>query len=420
MHAAAVVGDDLTGTMDTGHALAAAEHGTLVYALPDEWDAEADGGASVVGVNTGSRYDDPPDAAATVAEAVETFPARVLYKKIDSTLRGNLGAEVDAALAAAGSELAVVAPAFPDGGRTTESGVHYVEGTPVAETEYGADAAGAPSSTVADRFAAVDRPVSTVDRAVVEAGRDAVSAAFRRAVEAGSSDRAPVVVCDATTGDDLATIASVAAGFDALYVGSAGLAEYVTVPGGDGPPTPSVPDGPPLGVVGSVSSVTLRQLGHVPDEAVVELNPTAALTGEDVPPANAVERLRAGEPTVVTAATDRAAVERTEAVGARIDLSPSEIRDRVAAALGATAARLVAEVEPSGLFVTGGDAAGAVVRAFDATAVRLTGEAVDTGVPIGRFADGAAAGTLVVAKAGGFGTEGTIVNCLRALSSDHE
>ncbi|ESP89735.1 ygbK domain-containing protein [Candidatus Halobonum tyrrellensis G22] len=417
MHDAAVVGDDLTGTMDTAHAIAAAGRRAVVHARPGERDPDVDANASVVGLTTESRYDDPHDAAIAVRNVIESLPSYVLYKKIDSTLRGNVGPEVDAALTAAGRQLAVVAPAFPARGRTTVEGVHYVEGTPVAETEYAVDAAGPDSSAVADRFGGVDRRVTTVDRSTVRAGDETVRAAFRRAVAVG--DRAPVVVCDASTDTDLATVAAAAAEFDVLYVGSAGLAEHVALPGEatDLAESTLASTGAPLGIVGSVSPTTLRQLDRVPEEAVFELEPTAALDAEaDPTPAGAVERLRGGAPTVVTAATDRGAVEQTEAAGAARGLAPNEIRDRVASALGSATAHLVGEGEPSGVVLTGGDVASAAVRALDATAIRLADEPVERGIPRGRLADGPAAGTPIATKAGGFGVEGTIVNCLNALS----
>ncbi|OAI65685.1 Hrp-dependent type III effector protein, partial [Ralstonia solanacearum] len=60
-------------------------------------------------------------------------PATRLYKKIDSTLRGNVAAEVAALVPVAG--LAVVAPAFPAAGRTTRNARQWLHGVAVEETE---------------------------------------------------------------------------------------------------------------------------------------------------------------------------------------------------------------------------------------------------------------------------------------------
>ncbi|MFA9516074.1 four-carbon acid sugar kinase family protein [Halopenitus sp. H-Gu1] len=453
MYAAAIVADDLTGSMDTSHGFAARGNRTAVLALPGDLEGteHPDVDASVIGVNTDSRYVDRETAIDAVTDAVRRVPAEVVFKKIDSTLRGNVAVEVEAALSVAGSDLAVVAPAFPAGGRTTEGGIHRVDGTPVAETEYGDDEAGPTDSSIPAMFADGNRPVMTVGAAIVEDGVDAVHSAFQETIreaaeETDSEDHAPIVVCDARTDAELSTIADAAAAFDALYVGSGGLAEHVTVPGSsaetsedygvDGmdttndseetavrnDPDPETSANAPLGVVGSINSTTLGQLARVPDEAVFELDPVATVTGDgnDAIVTDAIERLRGGETTIITAAADPKTVDRTRAAGAENGLAESEVRRRVAAELGETATQITDEVAPSGVFLTGGDIAVAVLRAFEATTIRLTGRAVEAGIPIGRLVDGRAAGTLLVTKAGGFGDEATIVNCLSALAPTDE
>lgn len=418
MHAA-VVADDLTGATDTTHGFAARGYEAGVLISPRSYrDSDVSlEEQSVVGVNTGSRYADSRRAGDAVSEAVSVIPAEIVYKKIDSTLRGNIGAEVNAALTAAGADLAVVAPAFPAAGRTTADGVHYVDGTPVAETEYGNDKNGPPSSTLCDCFATVDRPIETVDLATVDTGRDAVKTVYQRAIE--RHDSAPIVICDAKADNHLSTVADAAIKFDPLYVGSGGLAAQIDIASDahGGSIDLELPPGAPLGVVGSVNATTLNQLDHLPNGAVIELDAVGTLTGDstDTAATRAIERLREGQPTVLTAATDRKTVERTEAVGRERDLSPDEIRERIATGLANVAARTVDETTPSGLFLTGGDIAVAVVEALEATTIELTGKSVDAGIPIGRLADGTAAGTPVVTKAGGFGTSTTIINCLDTL-----
>lgn len=49
-----------------------------------------------------------------------------IYKKTDSALRGNIGAELSAALAADGGDRLHFVPAFPNLDRVTRGGVHYI------------------------------------------------------------------------------------------------------------------------------------------------------------------------------------------------------------------------------------------------------------------------------------------------------
>ncbi len=60
------------------------------------------------------------------------------------------------------------------------------------------------------------------------------------------------------------------------------------------------------------------------------------------------------------------------------------------------------------------------MEALDGTAIALTGEAVEAGIPVGRVVDGDVAGTPVVTKAGGFGSQMAVVTCLKALSSTYD
>src|SRR5699024_1558114 len=95
--------------------------------------------ADIVVLNTESRAKEPDESAQCVKEAILTHPASLIYKKIDSTLRGNIGAEIEAALTASGAKLAIVVPAIPAAGRVTRDGQCYVNHIPLLETEFARD-----------------------------------------------------------------------------------------------------------------------------------------------------------------------------------------------------------------------------------------------------------------------------------------
>src|SRR5689334_12574933 len=96
--------------------------------------------AAVVAVDSGSRSASALQAARRVSDLAERLASRdVFYKTVDSTLRGHVRAELEAAYAASGRKMLVFAPAFPGAGRTTVSGVQLVDGIPVAESGYGRD-----------------------------------------------------------------------------------------------------------------------------------------------------------------------------------------------------------------------------------------------------------------------------------------
>lgn len=95
---------------------------------------------AVLAVDSGSRSGTASQAAARVADlSAELASCAVLYKTVDSTLRGHVMAELKACFKASGRKALVFAPAFPAAGRTTVGGIQLVDGVPVSESVYGRD-----------------------------------------------------------------------------------------------------------------------------------------------------------------------------------------------------------------------------------------------------------------------------------------
>lgn len=93
-------------------------------------------------VNAQSRHLSPAQAAERIAMIVRVtlpFAPDLYYKKTDSVLRGNIGAEIESLMKAVGAQNACFAPAFPENGRTTKKGVQYVHGVPLDKTIFGRD-----------------------------------------------------------------------------------------------------------------------------------------------------------------------------------------------------------------------------------------------------------------------------------------
>ncbi|WP_435178493.1 four-carbon acid sugar kinase family protein [Halorussus sp. AFM4] len=414
-----VVADDLTGATDTGHSFAARGYETVVRVDP-EFDAPE---AAVLVVDTDSRYADRDEAAARVRDVVTSTDAAVVYKKIDSTLRGNLGAEIAAAYDVSDADAAAVAPAFPSNDRLTAGGYHLVAGELVANTEAGND----PDSPVETSH--VPRLLGAqVDGTVAHA--DVERVASRSAVEALSgpaerpADERLVVVFDVVHDSHLDVVAAAAQerDGDVLLVGSAGLAEHVRLPGEPTLERPGVaadPTGVAFGVAGSANPRTLTQLDALPENRVVDLDAAAAVDDPAVAAAAAadecLDRLETEPAVVLASARDRDDVDATLDAAKSATVPQREARERVAAALGTAAERVWEAREPGGLFLTGGSVAKAVLGRLDAGGVALRGEEVAVGVPAGEVRGGRAHRAPVVTKAGAFGDDATVVDALDYL-----
>jgi uncharacterized protein YgbK (DUF1537 family) len=132
--------DDLSGALDAAAAFHRMGRTVTIALSPEVWPEVSAG--EVVGITTETRNDSVAVAAAKVGAVIASARARgarLVYKKIDSTLRGPVAAEL-AVLAEAMPEMNFLfAPANPSVGRTVRDGRVLVHGVPLAETEFARD-----------------------------------------------------------------------------------------------------------------------------------------------------------------------------------------------------------------------------------------------------------------------------------------
>jgi len=136
-----IIADDLTGAADAALPFWRAGRRAVVVVDPEAPWPE---GAEVVSICTHSRALIEREAAGIVAAVAARLPPRaVWFKKIDSTLRGWVGAETRALRAAQPGRAVVFAPSYPSRARTWEAdGVYRVGGVPLAETEFAPEVVG--------------------------------------------------------------------------------------------------------------------------------------------------------------------------------------------------------------------------------------------------------------------------------------
>ena len=393
-----IIADDLTGAADCGIAFTEAGLPTVV-AFGMEPVSKA---ARVVAVDTDSRALSPEAAgerAHGAARRAYGLSPRTVYRKIDSTLRGNVGTEVAATLRAAvevhGRALVIVSPAFPGAGRTVRAGRVRVHGVPLEETEVWLESGRSGPAGPAEMLARAGLKVANVSRGEVRAG-----ALPERDVEA--------LVCDAETDEDLARIARAGAALpgEVVWAGSAGLARHLPAALGlraAEPATPAAPwaKGPVLALVGSRSSIAREQARHLLDEPGLEaftLDPRMLAEGER---GAGWKQAEAGLQRALDAGRD---VLLCIAAG---ESAPAPL---VAAALGRLAAAQAGRI--GGVIATGGDIARAVLVTMGASGMSLLG-AVEPGVPLGLTDTPRALRAIV--KAGAFGDAQTLNRCLAAL-----
>ena len=367
--------DDLTGAMEVGAQFAARG---IAAVVTTEQSLQPLGLAETVRalvIDTGTRHLAASEAGQKVrrlACAAKERAIPYIFKKTDSTLRGNIGSEIGALMAAFPGVPLVYVPAYPRMGRTVRDGILYVDEVPVSETGFGADRLNPVRTSAIPRLLQEDMP-----------GHQVVST---KPGEAGRLRAPAVYVVDGETEDDLRTTASGLAGSDSprLAAGPAGfaghLADHLPLERSLPVPWPSV--GSCLAVCGSLHEVSRRQFDHALSSGWQLSRPERAIRD--------LGRSR----WVLTLASDFSA------------LSGEALADCV----GRITAQIVDRSAPDALFVFGGDTAGGILRALGNPMLRPVGEILP-GVPLA-FIGGGARGAerdrkeqalVLIAKAGGFG-----------------
>jgi D-threonate/D-erythronate kinase len=402
-----IIADDLSGATDS--AVACAERGLdTVVALVDASD---DGRAEAIAFDADTRRRSTDAAATETARLVRSHAnmnGGLLFKKIDSTLRGHIGAEIAALLRArqgtTGSPsrlrtIVVLAPAFPALGRTTVQGRQLLNGIPLEHTELWQRQTVADDASLLDMMSRSSLKSELVPIETVRAGARAIRAAMTDV-----ADRIDVLVCDAQTEEHLAALAqaSLDIDLDPVWAGSAGLIGHLLDAAElsrqrRGLPQFSSFAGPLLFVIGSRSSVSRRQ---------AEL-----LAAEDI------VLLTIGEPTFDDATADISdRFARAMAAGKDVLVMSTE-----ASSPGLDAGRLTTALREliaphagriGGLFATGGETARVVLTSMGITSLRPVAE-IERGIPLS-----IAVGTRslpVITKAGAFGDARTMLNCRRVL-----
>ena len=387
-----VIADDLTGALDTAAPFAAHGWRTCVVPWPGAsarstaWRRVA-GASDVVVVDTASRHVAPREAARRVTAAVAAGRRAVaregahFYKKIDSTLRGNVAAELAAFRAATAVERLPLAPAFPAQGRTTRDGAVWVDGRPLGQSAAARDALAPAVSGDLARLA----PPHALD--VIDARTDAdlrrIAARLAREARlgavAGSGGLAGAIAARFGSPRQ-ATAARAVAGGVLVVSGSAH----------------------PVAQAQARALVAAGALG-----LIAPIDPRTPIRDRRATEALAIDALAAGR-TVVLACPALPA-------GARVPVA------RAAAAAGRLARMVRAVVTagaPGAVFTVGGDTTAAVVAAMSWAPLAVDGALVP-GVAVVRLdaPSGAAGPRWLITKSGGFGDPQTLRRLVRRLTS---
>ncbi len=425
-----MVADDLTGALDATvpflpgpvavlpSGLTAGVRGTDL----DERLEVAQGlKVRVLGIDTASRHL-PPQRAADRVRAVVSWalsrPERPqIIKKIDSALHGNVLAELQAVVAACDYPGVVLCPALPAQGRVTVGGLHYDVGP--GKHVVGRVLSPEDAATDLRRFVPSGYRVVSIDARCVRAAEltDSLRAA---------TGRRSLALVDAASDEDLAVLAASLRDVPSvLLVGSSGLARAVArLRDSSGGQNLGPVAGPQLVVTASRHAAVRGQLHKLAaerdDVCVIELD-VAGLEADKADDQTSAMVLRARK-VLVSGGVAVLTVPLVALTDERRAVPHQATSVAINSALAALTARVLdSGVQPSRLFLLGGDVAAAVCRRLDVDILVPTGEA-SPGTVICTGITRASRSTplpSILMRSGGFGDENDLLTLIgtKALSS---
>ncbi len=360
-----LVADDLTGALDS-----AASFAQPAAPVTVSWAPSPAMPGALSAYSTETRECSAESAVARASTAGDVARQRLgqplLFKKLDSLLRGHPVLELVAFAERVGCDRIVLAPAHPSQGRVTRSGWQYVRNSGGAYERVPRDLAG-----------------------------ELNAAGYATRGDHRASGKPSVRLADAENDADLQVVVARERdrGGHILWCGSGGLAQVLA---GTSYPGLAVPRSRVLVVIGSDHPVARKQINALRMRDPGAIIPWTEGDHPAILADNINRRLEDGR--IVLIAPDFATCSRTDAARA------------IAVMLNALLPRVT---RPDAMFCSGGETLRTVCDALDADALLCEGF-VAGGIPLSRLSAGRWPGLPVISKSGAFGTSDALAELLVA------
>lgn len=405
-----IIADDITGANSTG--ILVGKTRKPIYTVFSEKGLELFLSSVLhcdVVVSTNSRNINREEAYHTVSNTLSLTKGKqiTIFKRIDSTLRGNIGAEIEAIQDFLGTETtACIVPSFPSSGRTVKNGILYVNEIPLSETSVKDD----PLSPV---FSSSVKEIIELQtkRKIVSISLDTVRSPLheleKKIVKASSSQKT-ILSFDAMTDKDIEIIAKacISSGTDFFPVDPGPFTAAVISQRN------AVRTKPVLAFVGSVNqiaTVQIEYLGSFADTKMIKVDSNSLIHNgekrdEEI---DRVEKL----------AINMARTYRFICLYSSGTAHITTIEDRatitasINQAFATIASRLLERIACNGLFTCGGDTTMAICEALEVNALELLDEIAPLTVS-GKLSGGLFDGLRLITKGGMVGEQDIMRKCL--------
>ncbi len=401
-----IIADDFTGANDTGVKFAKKGYDTSVINNDNLDLAKSD----ILVVNTETRLIDEKEAVRRIENISKYLENQKIYKKIDSTFRGNIGAEIETLLSKLNKKICVIANAFPSMNRTVQNGISYVAGTPLNETDFAKDPVNPiKTSNIAEILKISDS--YNIKNIGVD---DILSGKFDKEFKSDLKNNKKVVyICDGEKEEDLISLSKIVYKYldTILCVGCADFADALMHNIGDFLPI--------CFVSGSLSSKSILQLNKISDKhaQIIDIN-------KDLFFSNNIEELKKDlnaqiefalkqkKHIIISVTINKEDREENKFYAEKYSISEEQMPEYISNLTAKLVKYVISYTRIKALFVSGGNTAIHIIREFNANEIKILGE-IENGVPYGIILDGEYPCLQIGTKAGGFGNEDLYLDVMK-------
>lgn len=426
-----IIADDLTGAADTGVHFAKRGLASIVI-INTNYQEDILNCMQILAFNTNTRDVDPQIAykrVNRVARILKNRGIKCIYKKIDSTLRGNIGIEIESVMDVFDVGTVILTASLPVHKRITVGGYHLVNQVPGQSSEITGSLNSAKQESHLPTLvqSQTKRRVGHIDLSIVMQGIEALREEILTRQKRGEQ----IITVDAASKNDLAIIAEaiVAVGLTKIIVGSAGLASEL--PGAlklknkrERESAMLKKEGVVVAIYGSKSKIAMQQVVKAKEMAstgVIEINIDRILTNKrdmDKELGKALEeakRLIAKDKNIIVKLSDTKLLPGGEK-NLKAKMEIIAMNKKIVEVLGRVAYKIVKSNKVAGLVLTGGETALSVCKKLNSWGIVLRDEILP-GIPVGELIGGEFEGLNIISKAGSFGKEDTLIKAIRYLAS---
>jgi D-threonate/D-erythronate kinase len=436
-----IVADDLTGATTVGVLLARA--GISTAAFFNEKFLDTDSGHVAMVLSSDSRALNKEVAQQKVKSAVAALKEKgAVYfsKRIDTTIRGGIGFEVDAMLEELEPEtVAVMVPSMPQSRRIVVGGYSIIDGVALSKTPVANDVRTPVTESHVPTLMAqqTKHQIGVVSLGALLAGKETLKQSLQSEREKG----ARVIIVDAITIEDVEAIAQAVTElqWNVLAVDPGPFSEKLAIARGFSTQNDDINfgeisedeiTGTAIAVAGSATPVTKTQLKALSCKEWAVQIPISAQALIDTKDSAPVEIQRAVSETLMTVASQKPNVILLEtaltcdvlnlsAKEQEFGLQPGQAANNINRGLGEIVAQVLSHEldDVKGIYMTGGDTMVNVLNVLGAKGIEL----LDYVIPqadLGRIIGGKYDGLVVVGKGGLTGADDTAISIVKRICKE--